>query len=86
MALLYPDDEYTKVIKSQVESAYDPKKGWYSGVYENGNGYNKATTANTNGIALSTLLYKKYGSVYELCNACGRKLRLDPSIYKRQNQ
>ena len=84
LALLYPDEEYTKVLKSQVESAYDPKKGWYSGVYENGNGYNKATTANTNGIVLSTLLYKKYGSVYELCNDCGRKLRLDPSIYKRQ--
>lgn len=82
LALLYPDEEYTQVLKRQVESAYDPKKGWYSGVYENGNGYNKATTANTNGIVLSTLLYKKYGSVYDLCNACGRKLRLDPSIYK----
>jgi len=86
LALLYPDDEYTKVLKRQVESAYDLKKGWYSGIYENGNGYNKATTANTNGIVLSTLLYKKYGSVYELCNACGRKLRLDPSIYKRQQK
>ena len=86
LALLYPEDEYTQVLKSQVESAYDPKKGWYSGVYENGNGYNKATTANTNGIVLSTLLYKKYGSVYELCDACGRKLRLDPSIYKRQSK
>ena len=86
MSLLYPDDEYTKVLKTQVESAYDPNKGWYSGIYENGNGYNKATTANTNGIVLSTLLYKKYGSVYELCNACGRKLRLKPSIYKRQKK
>jgi len=86
LALLYPDDEYTKILKSQVESAYDPTKGWYSGVYENGNGYNKATTANTNGIVLSTLLYKKYGSMYELCNACGRKLRLDSSIYKRQQK
>ena len=85
LAALYPDDDYTEVIKSQVESAYDPKKGWYSGVYENGNGYNKATTANTNGIVLSTLLYKKYGSIFELCNACDRKLRLDPAIYKRQN-
>ena len=86
LASLYPDDDYTKVLKTQVESAYDPKKGWYSGIYENGNGYNKATTANTNGIVLSTLLFKKYGSVFELCNACGRKLRLDPSIYKRQKK
>ena len=86
LALLYPDDDYTQVLKTQVESAYDPKKGWYSGVYENGNGYNKATTANTNGIVLSTLLYKKYGAIYEICDACGRKLRLDPSIYKRQKK
>jgi len=84
LALLFPEDDYTQVLKTQVESAYDPKKGWYSGVYENGNGYNKATTANTNGIVLSTLLYKKYGSIYELCNACGRKLKLDPSIYQHQ--
>ena len=82
MAMLYPDDDYSTVLKEQVESAYDPKKGWYSGVYENGKGYNKAITANTNGIVLSTLLYKKYGSMYELCNACGRKLKLDPSIFK----
>lgn len=82
MAMLYPEDPYSTVLKEQVESAYDPKKGWYSGVYENGKGYNKAITANTNGIVLSTLLYKKYGALYKLCNACGRKLKLDPSIFK----
>ena len=84
LAMLFPDEKYSQVLKDQVASAYDPKKGWYSGVYENGGGYNKATTANTNGIVLSTLLYKKYGSLFELCNACGRKLKLDPSIFKAQ--
>ncbi len=82
MSMLYPDDPYSDVLKEQVESAYDPKKGWYSGVYENGKGYNKAITANTNGIVLSTLLYKKYGPLYNLCNDCGRKLKLDSSVFK----
>ena len=86
LAMLFPDEKYSQVLKDQVASAYDPKKGWYSGVYENGGGYNKATTANTNGIVLSTLLYKKYGSLFELCNACGRQLKLDPSIFKAQKQ
>lgn len=86
MAMLYPDDDYSQVLKEQVESAYDPEKGWYSGVYENGGGYNKAITANTNGIVLSTLLYKKYGSMFEICNACDRKIQLDPEIFKKQKQ
>lgn len=84
MAMLYPEDKYSQVLKEQVESAYDPEKGWYSGVYENGGGYNKATTANTNGIVLSTLLYKKYGSMFEICNACDRRIQLDPEIFKNQ--
>lgn len=84
LAVLQPENEYSKVLLEQVESAHDPKKGWYSGVYENGGGYNKATTANTNGIVLSTLLFKKYGSMFELCNACGRKIQLNPSIFKSQ--
>ena len=86
MAMLFPKEEYSQVLTEQVESAYDPKKGWYSGVYENGGGYNKATTANTNGIVLSTLLYKKYGSMFEICNACDRKIKLDPSIFKSQQK
>lgn len=84
MVALYPDDEYSQVLKEHVESAYHPDKGWYSGVYENGGGYNKAITANTNGIVLSTLLYKKYGSLFDICNACGRKLELDEKIFERQ--
>lgn len=86
MATLFPDEKYSQVLTEQVESAYDPKKGWYSGVYENGGGYNKATTANTNGIVLSTLLYKKYGSMFEICNACDRQIKLDPSIFKSQQK
>lgn len=70
MALLYPDDEYSNVLLDKVKNAYDPKKGWYSGIYENGEGYNSTTTANTNGVILSALLYKKYGSTFEICEKC----------------
>lgn len=79
MALLYPDDEYSAVLLSAVESAYDPKSGWYSGVYERG-GYNDVATANTNGVILSGLLYKKYGTIYELCEKCAEPLNIESSV------
>lgn len=70
LAALYPDDPYSAVLIDKIKSAYDPDKGWYSGVYENGEGYNTSTTANTNGVILSSLLYKKYGSTYSVCSRC----------------
>lgn len=70
LAMLYPEDEYSDVLLDKVKSAYDPKKGWYSGIYENGEGYNSTTTANTNGVILSALLYKKYGSTHGVCEKC----------------
>ncbi|MCK5918108.1 MAG: DUF3131 domain-containing protein [Cocleimonas sp.] len=70
LALLYPNDEYSDVLIDKVSSAYDLEKGWYSGVYENGEGYNTSATANTNGVILSALLYKKYGSTHDVCRRC----------------
>ncbi len=82
MALLYPEDEYSAVLMNAIESAYDPKKGWYSGIYESGAGYNKVTTANTNGVILSGFLYKKYGSLLPHCESCSRDLKLDSDLLK----
>lgn len=76
LATLFPNDPYSLELNAQIESAYDPKQGWYSGVYENGNGYNKAMTANTNGIILSGLLYKKYGAFYSICEQCQHGIKL----------
>jgi hypothetical protein len=59
-----------------VWNAYDEEKGWYSGIYESGIGYNKAITANTNGIILETLLYKALGPLHSACRKCGRALKL----------
>lgn len=72
MATLYPDDEYSAVLIDKMKSAYHPDKGWYSGIYENGEGYNTPITANTNGVILSSMLYKKYGSTNNVCNSCGK--------------
>ncbi len=70
LSLLYPDDDYSTVLFDKVRNAYDPNKGWYSGIYENGEGFNTSTTANTNGVILSALLYNKYGSTHQICQKC----------------
>ena len=82
MALLYPEDEYSAVLMNAIESAYDETKGWYSGIYESGAGYNTVTTANTNGVILSGFLYKKYGSLFPHCQACSRDIELDSDLLK----
>jgi hypothetical protein len=80
LAVLFPDDEYSQVLMDKIESAYDPEKGWYSGVYENGIGYNTTATANTNGNIMANMLYKKYGSFFELCGKCQRIIQLDDAV------
>lgn len=75
LAILFPEDPYSKELAYTVGTAYDPERGWYSGIYENGGGYNKAITANTNGIIMSLLLYKKYGEFYPVCKRCERGIK-----------
>ena len=58
LAYLHPDDAYAQRLMAAIRHAYDPDKGWYSGIYQTGLGYNKAITGNTNGIILETLLHK----------------------------
>ncbi len=82
MALLFPEDEYSAVLMSAVESAYDIEKGWYSGIYESGAGYNTVTTANTNGVIMSGFLYKKYGSLFPHCQNCSKDISLESSLLK----
>ncbi|MEM7468771.1 MAG: DUF3131 domain-containing protein, partial [Pseudomonadota bacterium] len=74
LALLYPNADYSKLLLNAIESAYHPEKGWYSGVFEDGKGYNKAITANTNGIILSTILFKMHGTLFKECSLCGGDL------------
>ncbi len=86
MALLFPEDEYSQVLTNAVQHAYDPEKGWYSGIYENGSGYNTALTANTNGMIMSTFLYKKYGPLLPHCNHCSRPLKIDTPVLRKNEK
>ncbi|MEY4512720.1 MAG: hypothetical protein RLZZ450_4842 [Pseudomonadota bacterium] len=74
---MYPEDPYSSVLSAQIASAYDPEKGWYSGIYESGIGYNKVTTANTNGIILEALLYRAMGPLNAICDHCKKTLHID---------
>ena len=84
MAVLYPEDEYSAVLSEAIESAYDPDKGWYSGIYENGAGYNTVVTANTNGVILESLLYKKYGALFPHCSNCSKNVEIDSEVLTQQ--
>ncbi|NOT85160.1 MAG: DUF3131 domain-containing protein [Methylococcaceae bacterium] len=78
LAYLYPEDPYSKELLNAISSAYDPERGWYAGIYEKGLGYNDIITSNTNGVILTTMLYKKYGALNKLCTRCGKGLSLKP--------
>ncbi|HYY16614.1 MAG TPA: DUF3131 domain-containing protein [Gammaproteobacteria bacterium] len=55
--------EYTDLLFATIVGLYDPQRGYYEGLYENGTGVIKAFTANNNGIMLETLLYKVQGKL-----------------------
>jgi len=57
------DDEYSKLLFENVKGLYDENKGWYAGRYEKNTKPNKAITANTNGIILEALNYKRKGKL-----------------------
>ena len=86
MALLFPEDEYSQALIAAVESAYDPEAGWYSGVYENGAGYNTAITANTNGVIMTGILHKKYGSLLDYCKECERTLDIKSDLIVKETE
>jgi hypothetical protein len=75
MAALFPEDTYSQILLETVLTAYDPERGWYSGIFENGAGYNKAITANTNGIILEILLYKVMGPLHLRASQCRNQSR-----------
>jgi Protein of unknown function (DUF3131) len=78
MAYLYPDDAYSTELLNAIATAYDPERGWYSGIYEKGLGYNDIITSNTNGVILTTMLYKKYGPLNRVLSKAGKTIKLAP--------
>ncbi len=59
-------DEYSTALFQGARDLYDPKRGWFSGVYEDNKKTNTAITANGNGIILESLYYKKYGPLMRI--------------------
>lgn len=57
------DTEYSRLLFDAVAELYDPEKGLYEGLYENGDGPILIHTANNNGITLAGLLYKLQGKI-----------------------
>jgi hypothetical protein len=83
MAYLFPDREYSKVLRDAVKDARSPKGGWYSDIYEDpAKGFNKAVTANTNGVILSVFLHKLYGPLNQQCAKCGKGASLSEEFLK----
>lgn len=59
------DTDYTDLLFETVADLSDPDRGFYEGLYENGNGYIPLQTANNNGIILAALLYKVQGPILQ---------------------
>lgn len=59
---LYRSDYTGKLIKA-VASLYNPARGWYAGLYEEGLVPNTSLTANTNAVVLESLAYIAHGKL-----------------------
>jgi hypothetical protein len=57
------DTPYTDILYEAVSGLFEPKSGYYEGLYENGSGPITTFTANNNGILLAALLYKAQGKL-----------------------
>ncbi len=63
------DTDYTDLLFETVADLSLPDKGFYEGLYENGNGFIPLQTANNNGIILAALLYKVQGPILQHVNS-----------------
>ena len=66
-ATLY-NDEYTKVLKDNLNGLFDKNKGWFAGRYDKDSKINRALTANTNGVILECISYKTNGPLLKIKN------------------
>ena len=60
------DDNYAKKLYEATRSLKDTAKGWYAGRYDKTGEINKALTANTNGVILECIAYKKRGPLLKI--------------------
>jgi hypothetical protein len=62
------DTPYTDLLFETVADLSVPDRGFYEGLYENGNGFIPLQTANNNGVILAALLYKVQGPILQHVN------------------
>jgi hypothetical protein len=62
------ETDYTDLLFETVADLSEPDRGFYEGLYENGNGFIPLQTANNNGIILAALLYKVQGPILQQVN------------------
>ncbi|NPA46427.1 MAG: DUF3131 domain-containing protein [Chlorobi bacterium] len=60
------DDKYADKLYQAVKTLNDTTKGWYAGRYDKNGQINKALTANTNGVILECIAYKKRGPLLKI--------------------
>lgn len=59
---LYRSD-YTSQLINAAANLYNPAKGWYAGLYEEGGVPNKSVNVNTNAVVLESLAYIAHGKI-----------------------
>ncbi|YCI31195.1 DUF3131 domain-containing protein [Erwinia sp. PK3-005] len=78
------DSPYTDRLLDTIENADEEGKGYYEGLYENGDGPIKEFTANNNGIMMEALLFKKEGKLLKFNTDNPRKPDYAPSLWERR--
>ncbi|WP_241290118.1 DUF3131 domain-containing protein [Burkholderia stabilis] len=74
---------YTDRLADAVWGQYQPSKGYYEGVLENGKGPIKAFTANNNGIMLEALMFKVDGRLLRFNVDAPQPGGRQPSLWER---
>ena len=67
-------------LKTRTEAG----KGYYEGLYGNGDGPINEFTANNNGIMLEALLFKKGGKLLQFSQRQSKKPRFRPSLWDKK--
>ncbi|RQR34397.1 DUF3131 domain-containing protein [Burkholderia sp. Bp9143] len=74
---------YTDRLADAVWGQYQPAKGYYEGVLENGAGPIKTFTANNNGIMLEALMFKAKGRLLAFDDRAPQPGGRQPSLWER---
>ncbi|MDE1515324.1 MULTISPECIES: DUF3131 domain-containing protein [Vibrio] len=74
---------YTDRLFDAIENANEQDKGFYEGLYENGNGPIRTFTANNNGIMLEALLFKKQGRILKFNTNNPQDAQYAPSLWDK---